>query len=127
MPPIPGLAASGYLTSDTMWDALRGRERLPERIAIIGGGPIGTEMAQAFARLGAKVTQIEHGPRLLPKEDEEVSALVEAVLREEGVDVRTGHEAVRVEGKTLIVRASGERGRDSRSTRSSSRSGARRG
>ena len=66
-------------------------------------------MAQAFARLGARVTQIEHGPRLLPKEDEEVSALVARVLREEGVDVRTGHDAVRVEGKTLIVR-SDERG-----------------
>jgi pyruvate/2-oxoglutarate dehydrogenase complex dihydrolipoamide dehydrogenase (E3) component/uncharacterized membrane protein YdjX (TVP38/TMEM64 family) len=108
VPPIPGLAECGYLTSDTMWDKLRGRERVPERIAIIGGGPIGTEMAQAFARLGAKVTQVEHGPRLLPKEDEEVSELVAAVLREEGVDVRTGHEAVRVEYKALIVRAGGE-------------------
>ena len=105
VPPIPGLAESGYLTSDTMWEALRGRERVPERIAIVGGGPIGTEMAQAFARLGATVTQIEHGPRLLPREDEEVSELVEAVLRKEGVDVRTGHEAMRVEGKTLIVRS----------------------
>jgi len=108
VPLIPGLAESGYLTSDTMWEELRGRERMPERIAIVGGGPIGTEMAQAFARLGAKVTQIEHGPRLLPREDKEVSALVEAVLREEGVDVRTGHEAVRVEGKALIVRRDGE-------------------
>jgi len=104
VPPIPGLAESGFLTSDTMWERLRGRETLPERIAIVGGGPIGTEMAQAFARLGASVTQVEHGPRLLPKEDEEVSALVEAILREEGVEVLTGHEAVRVEGKTLVVR-----------------------
>jgi len=103
LPPIPGLAESGYLTSDSMWERLRGRETVPARVAIIGGGPIGTEMAQAFARLGSKVTQIEHGPRLLPKEDEDASALVEAVLREEGVDIRTGHEAVRVEGKTLIV------------------------
>ncbi|MFL6846486.1 MAG: FAD-dependent oxidoreductase [Allosphingosinicella sp.] len=109
VPDIPGLAGCGYLTSDTMWEALRGRAKVPERIAIVGGGPIGTEMAQAFARLGAKVTQVEHGPRLLPKEDEEVSALVADVLREEGVDVLTGHEAVRVEGKTLIVRAAGER------------------
>ena len=107
VPDVPGLAASGYLTSDSMWDALRGRERVPERIAIVGGGPIGTEMAQAFARLGSRVTQVEHGPRLLPREDEEVSALVEAVLREEGVDIRTGHEAVRVEGRTLIVRSAG--------------------
>jgi len=108
VPPIPGLSASGYLTSDTMWGMLRGRDKVPERVAIIGGGPIGTEMAQAFARLGAKVTQVEHGPRLLPKEDEEVSELIAQVLREEGVDVRTGHEAVRVEYKALFVRADGE-------------------
>ncbi len=104
IPDIPGLAEAGYLTSDTMWDALRGREEAPRRLAIVGGGPIGTELAQAFARLGSQVTQVEHGPRLLPKEDEEVSALVEAVLREEGVDVRTHTDALRVEGKTLIVR-----------------------
>ncbi|HMJ93569.1 MAG TPA: FAD-dependent oxidoreductase, partial [Allosphingosinicella sp.] len=104
VPDIPGLAESGYLTSDTMWDALRGRA-LPGRIAIVGGGPIGTEMAQAFARLGSRVTQIEHGPRILPREDEEVSALVAGTLREEGVDLRTGHEAVQVEGKALILRA----------------------
>ncbi|HYJ81334.1 MAG TPA: FAD-dependent oxidoreductase [Allosphingosinicella sp.] len=108
VPPIPGLAESGYLTSDTMWERLRGRETKPERITIVGGGPIGTELAQAFARLGIRTTQIEHGPRLLPKEDEEVSALVEAVLREEGVEVLTGHDAVRVEGKALIVRSAGE-------------------
>ncbi|HEX9965979.1 MAG TPA: FAD-dependent oxidoreductase [Allosphingosinicella sp.] len=105
VPPIPGLAESGYLTSDSMWERLRGRETVPARIAIVGGGPIGTEMAQAFARLGSKVTQVENGTRLLAKEDEEVSALVEAVLGEEGVDLRTGHEAARVEGKSLIVRS----------------------
>lgn len=105
VPHIPGLAESGYLTSDSMWEALRGRESVPERIAIVGGGPIGTEMAQAFARLGAKVTQVENGPRLLAREDEEVSELVEAVLREEEVEIRTGHEAARVEGKSLIVRS----------------------
>jgi pyruvate/2-oxoglutarate dehydrogenase complex dihydrolipoamide dehydrogenase (E3) component len=78
---------------------------VPERIAILGGGPIGCELAQAFARLGAKVTQIEHGPRLLAKEDEEVSTLVEEVLRGEGVEVLTRHEAVRVEGKCLVAKA----------------------
>jgi pyruvate/2-oxoglutarate dehydrogenase complex dihydrolipoamide dehydrogenase (E3) component/uncharacterized membrane protein YdjX (TVP38/TMEM64 family) len=105
VPDIPGLRESGFLTSDTMWDKLRGRETVPARVAIVGGGPIGTEMAQAFARLGSKVTQIEHGPRLLPREDEDASALVEAVLREEGVDILTGHEAARVEGRTLVVRS----------------------
>ncbi|HEX9946482.1 MAG TPA: FAD-dependent oxidoreductase [Allosphingosinicella sp.] len=108
VPGIPGLAESGFLTSDTMWEALRGRETVPGRIAIVGGGPIGTEMAQAFARLGAKVTQIENGDRLLSKEDPEVSELVASVLREEGVEVLTGHSAVRVEGKILIVRAGEE-------------------
>jgi len=108
VPDIPGLAQSGYLTSDTMWDALRGRDELPRRIVIVGGGPIGTEMAQAFARLGSEVTQVEHGPRILAKEDEEVSALIAEILNGEGVDIRTGHDAVRVEGKTLIARAGGE-------------------
>jgi pyruvate/2-oxoglutarate dehydrogenase complex dihydrolipoamide dehydrogenase (E3) component/uncharacterized membrane protein YdjX (TVP38/TMEM64 family) len=105
VPDIPGLADAGCLTSDTLWEALRGRERAPERLAIVGGGPIGTELAQAFARLGSRVTQIEHGPRLLAKEDEEASALVEETLRAEGVEVLTDHEAVRVEGKTLVVKA----------------------
>ncbi len=108
VPPIPGLAESGYLTSDSMWEALRGREAVPARIAIVGGGPIGTEMAQAFARLGSKVTQIEHGPRLLPREDPEASALVESVLSEEEVEILTGREAVRIEAKRLIVRSEGE-------------------
>ena len=102
VPDIPGLAESGYLTSDTMWDALRGRE-LPERVAIVGGGPIGTEMAQAFARLGSRVTQIEHGPRLLPREDEEVSALIADRLRSEGVRVLTGYDVVRIEDGRVVV------------------------
>jgi pyruvate/2-oxoglutarate dehydrogenase complex dihydrolipoamide dehydrogenase (E3) component len=80
---------------------------MPRRIVIVGGGPIGTEMAQAFARLGAEVTQVENGPRILSKEDEDVSKFVEDILRAEGVAIRTGHEAIRCEGKTLIVRADG--------------------
>ena len=109
VPDLPGLEEAGYLTSDTMWDALSGRDEMPRRIAILGGGPIGTEMAQAFARLGAEVTQVESGERLLSKEDPEVSALIEARLRSEGVKLLTGHEAVRCEGKILIARgAEGE-------------------
>ena len=103
VPDIPGLEGSGYLTSDTMWAALRGRDEVPERVAILGGGPIGTELAQAFARLGSRVTQIDHGPRILAKEDEDVSALIAETLRSEGVDLRTGADVVRVEGQNLIV------------------------
>ena len=103
VPAIPGLADSGYLTSDTMWNALAGRSEAPRRLAVIGGGPIGVELAQAFARLGSAVTLVEAGERLLPKEDEDVSALIAAVLRRESVDVRTGEAAERVEGKTLIT------------------------
>jgi len=108
VPDLPGLAGSGFLTSDSMWDSLRGRERAPEQVAILGGGPIGTELAQAFARLGSKVTQVDHGPRLLSKEDEDVSALVEQVLLEDGVAVLTGWEAVRVQENILVVGCGGE-------------------
>ena len=108
VPDLPGLAECGYLTSDTMWDALRGREHAPERLVILGGGPIGCELAQAFARLGSRVTQIEHGPLPLSKENEDASALVAQALREDGVELLTGHEAVRVEGKMLV--AAGEDG-----------------
>ena len=105
VPDIPGLGDAGFLTSDTMWDALEASGVLPPRLVIVGGGPIGTELAQAFTRLGSKVTQIEAGPRILPNEDEEVSAFIADILRGEGVDVRTGHEAVRCEGKALIVKS----------------------
>jgi pyruvate/2-oxoglutarate dehydrogenase complex dihydrolipoamide dehydrogenase (E3) component len=103
VPDLPGLFEAGYLTSDTMWDALRGRDEMPRRIAIMGGGPIGTEMAQSFARLGAEVTQVEHGERVLSKEDAEVSTLVEERLRGDRVRLLTRHKAVRCEGKTLIA------------------------
>lgn len=104
VPDIPGLEAAGYLTSDTMWEALSKRDEMPRRIVIVGGGPIGTEMAQAFARLGAEVTLVEQGPRIVPNEDEEVSDFVAVTLRAAGVDILTGHEATRCEGKTLVTR-----------------------
>jgi len=108
VPPIPGLEQAGYLTSDTMWDALAERDELPRRLVIVGGGPIGTEMAQAFARLGRQVTQVESSARILDKEDEEVSDFIAARLVAEGVDIRTGHKAIRCEGKTLIAHSEGE-------------------
>ncbi|HZZ93397.1 MAG TPA: FAD-dependent oxidoreductase [Usitatibacter sp.] len=101
VPPIPGLAESRPLTSDNIWEL---RER-PRRLLVLGGGPIGCELAQCFARLGCAVTQVEMGPRLLPKEDPEFSGLVAQRFRDEGIQVLTGHEAksVRVEGDTRIV------------------------
>ena len=104
VPPIPGLAEAGCLTSETLW----GLTQLPKRLLVLGGGPIGCELAQAFARLGSQVTQVEMAPRLLGREDPEVSDLVAAALRDDGVAVLTGHEAVRVEAvdgeKRLVAR-----------------------
>ncbi|MGH8687965.1 MAG: FAD-dependent oxidoreductase [Burkholderiales bacterium] len=89
VPPIPGIEKTGYLTSDTLW----GLREQPARLVVLGGGPIGCELAQAFARLGSRVTQVEMLPRLLIREDPEVSAMVEQRFRAEGVDVRTNHKA----------------------------------
>lgn len=101
VPELPGLAEAGYLTSDTLWRL----EALPARLLILGGGPIGCELAQAFARLGARVTLVQRSERLLSREDEDVSVFVAARLREEGVDVRVAHQAVAVDagvdGKAL--------------------------
>jgi pyruvate/2-oxoglutarate dehydrogenase complex dihydrolipoamide dehydrogenase (E3) component len=85
-PPIEGLAEAGYLTSD---DALE-LTRVPASLAILGGGPVGCEFAQYFARLGARVTLLQGEPTLLRQEDEDVGRALEAALAHEGVDVRTG-------------------------------------
>jgi pyruvate/2-oxoglutarate dehydrogenase complex dihydrolipoamide dehydrogenase (E3) component/uncharacterized membrane protein YdjX (TVP38/TMEM64 family) len=104
VPPIPGLAELGCLTSDTVW----GLTELPQRLLVLGGGPVGCELAQSFARLGAHVTQVEMLARLMVREDPEVSALVAESLHEDGVRVLTGHHALRVERvdgvKRLIAR-----------------------
>lgn len=104
IPPIPGLQEAGFLTSDTIW----GLTDMPPRLVVLGGGPIGSELAQSFARLGSAVTQVEMAPRLMVREDPEVSELVAASLRDDGVNVLTGHQAVRVEvvegEKRLIVK-----------------------
>ena len=94
VPPIPGLAESGYLTSDTLWERLRDRPTAPRRLVVLGGGPIGCELAQSFARLGSEVMQIEMAPRLMMREDEDASALVEASMKADGVNVLTNHKAV---------------------------------
>ena len=89
VPPIAGLDQVGYLTSDTLW----GLRKLPRRLVVLGGGPIGCELAQAFARFGSKVTQVEMLPRLMIREDPEVSSVVEKKFRAEGIDVLTEHKA----------------------------------
>jgi pyruvate/2-oxoglutarate dehydrogenase complex dihydrolipoamide dehydrogenase (E3) component/uncharacterized membrane protein YdjX (TVP38/TMEM64 family) len=103
VPDLPGLREADVLTSETLWDHLAQRETAPDRLVIIGGGPIGTEMAQAFQRLGVEVTLVEAGDRLLPKDDPEASALILATLRGEGVTVLLGHKALRCERRSLIV------------------------
>jgi len=97
VPPLPGLDEVGYLTSDTLWDKLAQRDAPPRRLVVLGGGPIGCELAQAFAQLGSQVTQIQRAARLMVREDAEVSELVCAALVQDGVDVRTSHKALRCE------------------------------
>jgi dihydrolipoamide dehydrogenase len=89
VPAIPGVEEVGYLTSDNIW-ALR---ELPKRLVILGGGPIGCELAQSFARFGSKVTQLEMAPRLLIREDSDVSDIVMAKFRQEGIAVLVDHTA----------------------------------
>jgi pyruvate/2-oxoglutarate dehydrogenase complex dihydrolipoamide dehydrogenase (E3) component/uncharacterized membrane protein YdjX (TVP38/TMEM64 family) len=108
VPPLPGLTESNHLTSDTLWDAFSALDTIPKRIIVLGGGPIGCELAQSLARLGAQVQQVEMGPRVLPREDDDVAAIAHASLVGSGVEVLTGHAALRVEGEqTLIVSHAG--------------------
>ncbi len=111
VPAIEGLEQSGYVTSDTMWDEFAKLDTMPKRIAVLGGGPIGSELSQAFARLGADVSQIERDDQILQREDDDVSALAKASQEASGVKVLTGHDAKRIEvsgdEKSLIVEHDG--------------------
>ena len=89
VPPIPGLADLDYLTSDNVWNL----RELPKRLVVLGGGPIGSELTQTFARLGSRVTQVEMAPRILIREDPEVSELVTQRFRQEGINVLINHQA----------------------------------
>ena len=91
VPPIEGIDQVDYYTSDNLWDM----RRKPQKLVVLGGGPIGCELTQAFARLGVAVTQIEMLPKLLLREDDEISALVQEKFVAEGVRVLTGHTAKR--------------------------------
>ncbi|RBA23570.1 FAD-dependent oxidoreductase [Herminiimonas fonticola] len=97
VPPLPGLDEVGYVTSDTLWDEFAKLDAPPARLVVLGGGPIGCELAQSFARLGSRVTQVEKGTRIMVREDEEVSALARDALARDGVAVLTGHTALRCE------------------------------
>ena len=107
VPPLPGLDDVGYLTSDTLW----GLREQPRRLVVLGGGPIGCELAQSFARLGTQVTQVEMLPRIMIREDIEVSAYAQQALEADGVAVLTGHKALRCEKqgdeKFIVVEAGG--------------------
>jgi pyruvate/2-oxoglutarate dehydrogenase complex dihydrolipoamide dehydrogenase (E3) component/uncharacterized membrane protein YdjX (TVP38/TMEM64 family) len=94
VPSLPGLDVAGYVTSETLWETLARHEVAPGRVAILGGGPIGCEMAQALARLGSHVSLLEAADRLMTREDAEVSAFAEMTLRADGVDVLTSHRAL---------------------------------
>ena len=89
VPPIPGIEDVGCVTSDTVWEL----RELPRRLVVLGGGPIGSELAQCFARFGSKVTQVEMLPRIMIKEDPEISAMVAHRFRQEGIDVRVNTKA----------------------------------
>ena len=108
VPRLDGLEGSEFHTSDTIWNL---RER-PKRLVVLGGGPIGCELAQSFQRLGSKVTLIQRGPRILPREDEEVSRMARERFEAEGMAVLTGHAAKRIEGsggeKAVICEHEGE-------------------
>jgi pyruvate/2-oxoglutarate dehydrogenase complex dihydrolipoamide dehydrogenase (E3) component/uncharacterized membrane protein YdjX (TVP38/TMEM64 family) len=93
VPDIPGIEDMSYVTSDTVW----GLRALPPRLLVLGGGPIGCELAQCFARLGSQVTVVQRGPRLLPKEDPEIAALVMDRFRTEGIELRMAQAPLRFE------------------------------
>lgn len=95
VPSLPGLADTGYVTSDTLWETLSSLNELPKRIVILGGGPIGCELSQSFARLGADVSQIEMADSVMAREDEDVSSFVASTLTADGVNLLLGHKALR--------------------------------
>jgi pyruvate/2-oxoglutarate dehydrogenase complex dihydrolipoamide dehydrogenase (E3) component/uncharacterized membrane protein YdjX (TVP38/TMEM64 family) len=108
VPDITGLKDIDYLTADNVWQ-LRVQ---PKRLVVLGGGPIGCELAQAFARLGTKVTQVEQGGQLLSKEDADAAIYLQNQLQQDGVDVRLNSRAMAVktdsQGKVLVVEYEGE-------------------
>ncbi|SHF01894.1 Pyruvate/2-oxoglutarate dehydrogenase complex, dihydrolipoamide dehydrogenase (E3) component [Modicisalibacter ilicicola DSM 19980] len=111
VPELPGLDSIDVLTSDNLWQL----DALPGRLLILGGGPIGCELGQAFARLGSRVTIVQHATQLLPREDADIAEVLVQQMREEGIDVRLGTTASGIEpgpshgddGKVLVVERDG--------------------
>ncbi|WLP93776.1 FAD-dependent oxidoreductase [Psychrobacter sp. M13] len=108
IPPIEGLENIDYLTSDNLWEKLSHQSSPPKRLVIVGGGPIGCELSQAFARLGSQVTQVQRGEQLLNKEDLEVAEYAKACLEADGVRVLLEHDAVRCERVSTDIEADGQ-------------------
>jgi pyruvate/2-oxoglutarate dehydrogenase complex dihydrolipoamide dehydrogenase (E3) component/membrane protein DedA with SNARE-associated domain len=108
IPPITGLDKVEYLTSDNVWSL----NYLPPRLVVLGGGPIGSEMTQAFARLGSRVTQVEMASRIMSREDPDVSKMIQKKFESEGVRVLTNHKAneVRVDGDRKFLLCEHENG-----------------
>jgi dihydrolipoamide dehydrogenase len=106
VPPIPGLSEISYLTSDTVWNL----RELPKRLVVLGGGPIGCELAQSFARFGSQVSLVEMAPRIMAREDEDVSTFIAEKFKNEGVSIYASHKALRIEKdeKTLICEHQGK-------------------
>jgi pyruvate/2-oxoglutarate dehydrogenase complex dihydrolipoamide dehydrogenase (E3) component len=92
IPPVEGLKEVGFLTNESVFQI----KKLPQSLTVLGGGPVGLELGQSFARFGSNVTVVEMDKRLLPKEDEEVSASIEQIMRAEGLNILLNHRAVRV-------------------------------
>lgn len=116
VPPIPGLDQLDYLTSDNLW----GINELPKRLLVLGGGPIGCELAQAFNRLGSKVTLVMRRSCLMPREDEDVSEFVREKFVEEGIEVLTNHQPVRFEtreGENTVLLETTDKSTDENETK----------
>jgi len=107
---IPGLSDTGYLTNQTLFDL----KEIPERLLILGGGPVGVEMAQAFNRLGCSVTLVQRGSRLLPRDDSELTGLLTEILIDEGVTIRLNAALTSVEKREgeVFAQITSENGTD---------------
>lgn len=101
VPTIPGLAESGYLTNESIFSLTM----LPPRLAVIGAGPIGCELAQAFARFGSRVTLIGNHDQILPREDTEAATLLAERLSSDGVELLVSSQVTRVDGRSLTIQS----------------------